>query len=689
MNRQLLFLTLMLALGSSLLAQTIITEDIASDTTWTLTGSPYILDPASAGPSDSTFDAINIVRAATLTIEAGVEVRGLTVGSGYYINVQGTLIAIGTATDSISFNFREFGSGGIFGFGGDGVVFFEYVNLFSENPIQSITRLNIKHSFIESGLFETIDFSGSPHPDDSLLSGTILIEDSQFGTIDDLANPVHVLSRSDNLILRNSLIYGKGLFKCNNGLVEGCTFYAGGDTDNESLLFQHNTFYDSVPRTVDPDADIQMLYNRFEAGSSLEFKEMTNNFGLVLPPITPSIIKYNQFCGQDSVILFNVDPLVITSIDLSDNCWCSSDTVDIMSRFSNSPDNPDPNAPFPAITLSPLSSICLPNQVYPGDANYNQIANAADLLSIGIAYGTTGPIRPMATTAWIGQDAPDWTDSLANGTNFKHVDCNGDGTIDSSDVQAITLNYGSIHLSQRPSQVTGGLPLYTDQLPSSLLPGDTIEFLIYLGTIDTLAQNVYGIAFGLSYDTSLVKPGGITVEFDTTWLGSEGSTLLTLAYDDFENGRLDIAEVRTNHIDTTGFGAIARTIVVLDDDISKKEIDMILRFEGVQAIGADEQEIPITGQNTSTTVIASTDQIQDEIPLQIYPNPASDYLHIESAQAPIQFVRIYNLNGQILYQEKQTSRSVDIPVSNMPTALYLLEIQTGEGIRREKVWISR
>ena len=70
--------------------QTPVTADILVDTTWTPAGSPYTISAK-----------INVQ--AKLTIEPGVEVRFLTVGSGLDFTSGGELEAIGTATDPIIF----------------------------------------------------------------------------------------------------------------------------------------------------------------------------------------------------------------------------------------------------------------------------------------------------------------------------------------------------------------------------------------------------------------------------------------------------------------------------------------------------------------------------------------------------------------------------------------------------------
>jgi len=74
-------------------AQTVVTGDIDVDTTWTLDGSPYIIEP-------DLHSSIYVREGALLTIEPGVEVQFYDFGS---IRVEGRIFANGTAAMPIKF----------------------------------------------------------------------------------------------------------------------------------------------------------------------------------------------------------------------------------------------------------------------------------------------------------------------------------------------------------------------------------------------------------------------------------------------------------------------------------------------------------------------------------------------------------------------------------------------------------
>jgi hypothetical protein len=69
--------------------------------------------------------------------------------------------------------------------------------------------------------------------------------------------------------------------------------------------------------------------------------------------------------------------------------------------------------------------------------------------------------------------------------------------------------------------------------------------------------------------------------------------------------------------------------------------------------------------------------------LKVYPNPARDWLHVEAlGQARIQRLRILSLEGQEIARRlaNRPVASFAIRLHGLAEALYMLEIQTTEGI---------
>lgn len=68
----------------------------------------------------------------------------------------------------------------------------------------------------------------------------------------------------------------------------------------------------------------------------------------------------------------------------------------------------------------------------------------------------------------------------------------------------------------------------------------------------------------------------------------------------------------------------------------------------------------------------------------LYPNPASEYLHVESTR-PGSEVIVYNGLGQAVYRTKEIAVKYDIDVREWAAGMYVVEVKTDAGIVKEKV----
>ena len=64
--------------------------------------------------------------------------------------------------------------------------------------------------------------------------------------------------------------------------------------------------------------------------------------------------------------------------------------------------------------------------------------------------------------------------------------------------------------------------------------------------------------------------------------------------------------------------------------------------------------------------------------INVYPNPAKDYIYIDLPEEKIKSVSLYNVLGVLLKEQKSNMTSVDI--SSLPQGMYLLSIETDETV---------
>jgi len=338
--------------------------------------------------------------------------------------------------------------------------------------------------------------------------------------------------------------------------------------------------------------------------------------------------------------------------------------------------------------------------VWPGDANYDLTVNNNDLLNIGLAYGSTGPLRPSATLNWVAQPCPQWGNSFISGANYKNADCNGDGVIDDADTTAIIQNYGLTHpfkpyTQQLPGQPDLTLVVSVDTTGLS----DTLIIEAFLGSGSIPVDSIFGMAFTINTDPSLVDPSYAAVDFSNCWMGTQGSNLLTLSKNRLIEGAIDIAMVRTDHVNVSGNGAVARATVVTTDNIAGKGISTnsaVLSFtvSGVKAILNNEQEILLNLSGDSIVIDSAfaqgimDDHFDQQFTLQ--PNPSQGIFFITNKGLTKDAeLSITSLTGQLILHTTISQQLTMLDLTNNSAGIYFLTIKSGNRTLNKKLVITR
>ncbi len=352
--------------------------------------------------------------------------------------------------------------------------------------------------------------------------------------------------------------------------------------------------------------------------------------------------------------------------------------------------------------------------VWPGDADDNNAVNHHDLLYIGLAYHSTGAVRNGASDEWTGQDCPDWAKSTATRQiNYKHIDSNGDGTIDAADTLAIVQHWGRVvnPLQHNPFHAPLGNPTGNPHPPftistDTLYPGQSISLPLLLGSADMPADSIYGLAFSLSYDPDKIKPG-ISFHPTSSWLG-EPADMLWLQRNFPEQGRLDVAITRTDGMPVSGWGAIGDVFVIIEDDIffgsgdeetpAKTTGDSLVRttmfFSGLNSLRARATTGMLDAPPVELWIRDKTSAAQEpagwDRRLTLAPNPANDYIRIASPVSNLRRIDLVDATGASVSSfDPGGARVFLLPLSQLPNGSYLVRIFTGDGVAVRKLIIGR
>ncbi len=200
-----------------------------------------------------------------------------------------------------------------------------------------------------------------------------------------------------------------------------------------------------------------------------------------------------------------------------------------------------------------------PAPVWPGDFNTDGIADIQDLLYWGIASGFTGATRPNASFAWSAQDCPDWSSSV-NGINSKHQDGDGDGTVNTNDLNALIQNYGNTHNIAPLAYGTGAIQ-YRLELVSSVPSGSTVTntYDLYVESPSGVPVSTHGLACSLDFDDLPVVSTSVDVSNSSLMPDEHIDIYLST------QNRLDLALTRTDQNNQTLDGPVAGIIMVSDN----------------------------------------------------------------------------------------------------------------------------
>ena len=289
-------------------------------------------------------------------------------------------------------------------------------------------------------------------------------------------------------------------------------------------------------------------------------------------------------------------------------------------------------------------------------------------------------VRPDAHTNWIGQGAPAWTQQFGSGLNYVHADTDGNGVVDELDFGAIKANY-VLPVPQGNDTTIGnqGVPLFIDFPNQNYQVGDTVVISVYLGTPQLPASSIYGIAFSIDYDNTVIDSGSVTVNYSNSWLGNYGMDLYAVDQDFFLSGQIDIGMTRVDHTTVAGYGLIADITVMIDDITGKKETEEItIGLKNISLIDMAGQPLPVKSSSAKVNISLSNEELftRSEDRLKIYPNPSQGLttfsveglIHGESS------ITIRDIQGrEMISGSKQLRNDIYLDLSTLSPGLYLAE----------------
>ncbi len=342
--------------------------------------------------------------------------------------------------------------------------------------------------------------------------------------------------------------------------------------------------------------------------------------------------------------------------------------------------------------------------IYPGDADDNGEVNQYDLLYIGYAFGTVGPMRLINDTEFFPQFIPLlWTNTFPDGINYAYSDANGNGVVDFSDILSVGANYGQTHDVIRPLEFEEGFqgldpPLLFDTLALTepITAGSIIQIPLLLGSADIPATDVNGLAFSIrSNHPELI--GDISLDLSDCWINADSNAFY---FANFSENPLqiqsDVALSRFGPDAVSGFGPIGVLTIVIEGDLvgfipAGDSLEFTLTIDSVQMVSSAFESIPVYTTPAELMVYHPNALPSPVLPplsasVDIFPNPVEDEITIVCTEK-IENLTLWNQLGQIVSvtQNTHSERHIRLDVEALPSGTYWLRIQTPRGIAMKPV----
>ena len=197
-------------------------------------------------------------------------------------------------------------------------------------------------------------------------------------------------------------------------------------------------------------------------------------------------------------------------------------------------------------------------------------------------------------------------------------------------------------------------------------PSTALDVPLKLGTAAVPANNIYGLAFTVNFDPSLVDSASIGMDFSNSWLGTINTDMITIEKNFFSNGKLEVAITRINQTDVNGNGQIGDLNITTAPNITGNQT-LTLSLTNVRVISSTEVYIPVNLISDDVMVAIDDDIVRNKMDLEVYPNPTSGSFTVQGAHGNI---RIYNLLGNLILE----STKPEIDLNSHASGVYFVKV---------------
>lgn len=334
---------------------------------------------------------------------------------------------------------------------------------------------------------------------------------------------------------------------------------------------------------------------------------------------------------------------------------------------------------------------CTDDCVWPGDLDRDGIVRPRDILPLGTGWGTTGEKRPGPVT-WAPHQAPDWGLTVNGDYDFKYLDANGDGMLDSLDglvVQSF-LGQRTPHYVPLPDVYSIGDELWLEHISApgafGANPNNVQPDKIALVRVRSNAAGLFGVAFEMEVDTNYWTITSVNMTHASV------SRRLMQTRGGIVDAAMVLADPSTVVVPGNSLMVATLRSKALPDSLPDTTF---VRIKNIRGIRADGSEIPL-GSNElrycfggDCPPYVGTAEVRHEA-VAVFPNPAQGRVMLLAPGLAWDRVEAFDLEGRLLRRWDEPGRdTATLDLSGTPPGWALIRVQGRDWVGMQRVLVVR
>ena len=227
--------------------------------------------------------------------------------------------------------------------------------------------------------------------------------------------------------------------------------------------------------------------------------------------------------------------------------------------------------------------------------------------------------------------------------------------------------------------------------PDTAAPSATVFVDVQLGEQNLPVDSLYGIAFSVFYDPSLINGSSLHADFTGSWLGTIGTDMIGFVKNNIAEGRVDFALCRTDHQNIYGgFGHLVLFDVVVVDNISTIS-DALFSISNVTALTYTQYSMAIGRLNDTITVnpLLGVPGVKNATAqFFIFPNPAKDKVTVLAHDANLKMVKVYDMQGREVISSNPGVNEFTLELGELSSGIYEIRCITDQGDYHSRLQVN-